>query len=576
MGISIISCKKDNINILPNTDSVSQKIVKSEGMTILGKQLKNPYTVANMQEAFELISDKNVELSKTDLYVRFLPDNVNQIKELEDLGLELLELPVDYEVLEYGSYYHDPTIPNDKFTWFYVVIKPDFIFPNIKHEILDELFLPFNIENTNQSKIGTLVNIRDLETKALEITGNLPERQKNQDRVTNYFPDGYIEVQNNIVPNNYTPITPLPITIPVKNLRVRAQYWFHFDNTFTDNMGHFHIDDSFWFSSTIKVFFENEHVKIRAIRGLNLSPIPFVLKQEIGEYSGSDMENINHVFPNSLDNETEEKALWMGSNTINSMAEYDQMCIQAGLPRPLKDLNIWLTTKITEDASAPMLHKISSTGLIALFAPIYLIPTNSILFPTMLPILSTYPPDITFDYNPSIKSSLTTDLIANTFYHEFVHSNHYAQVGNIYWSAYINYIVLHLGYGYQNSFDSGRVEVSETWAETVGDIFTDMAFNVNSLQNNDRYTKNMELESPTGGLDWFRDGIMYDMYDDVMSNEFILYGYIDNVNTYSLIQMYGALDASVISLSDFKTKVLFLTNNQQQLEVNELFTSYGI
>jgi len=576
IGISIASCKKDNL--IPNlgmnsvTNTTSQKPVNAEDMTILGKQLENPYTVTNMQKAFELISDENVTLSKTDLYVRFLPANIEEVKQLEDLGLELLDTPIDYEILEYGAYYHDPEVAKDEYTWFYVVVKPNFVFPDIKHEILEKLFLPFNIQNTNQAKIGDLVSVRDLETKALEITNNLPERERNQDRLTDYFPDGYIMVENNVIPTNPTII--VPTSIPVKNTRVRAQYWFHFDNTFTDNDGHFHIDDSFWWSTTIKVFFENENVNIRAIRGLNMTQIFLVVNKEIGEYDDIDMENINYVFQNSLDNESEEKAQWMACNTINSMNEYDKTCIENGLPRPLRDMNVWLTTKITSDAAAPMIHKMGQSSLLGSFAPIYLVATSNPLFGVILQVLINYSPDITYDYNPIVKSSLKTDLIANTLYHEFTHSSHYAKVGNTFWAIYIGYIVQNMGYGQQSSTGSGRIEVSETWAETVGDIFTDINFPYPLNSKGSFYTKYLEWETPSS-YNWFREGVMLDMIDNSNSADINL-GYIDNVNTYTLLQLYNAMDYDVISLPLFKTRVLQETNNQQQSEVNDLFTSYGI
>ena len=572
IGISIISCKKDKllpINNNSSTPTESQIPVKSESVTILGDKLENPYTVENMQLAFnQLTSDKNQNetLEKTDLYVRFLPKNSSELKILvEDLELDLWDTPVEYEVKEYGAYYHDPSLPSDNYTWQYTTVKPDFQFPNIKYEIIDELFLP---ENSKQSNISNLVNIEELEFTALKITNNLEKGEVFGTKAQKWNPQGYIRVENYI--NQQTISGPIAINniVPVKNVKVRAQRWFHIASAWTNDNGYFFIDSKYRKNCEIKVIFKNNNVKIRAIRGFNVQQMSHVVRKLIGEFDYSDIANVDYTFFNTPDLETEEKAQWVACQTINSMREFENYSNEDGLPAPLENMNVWLTTKITSDAASPMIHKIGTTPLMFTIVELYLISSGNPLFAAVYPILLDFSPDITFDYDRKY-DALTSDLIANTLYHEFTHSTHYKKVGNSYWLPYIGYIVSNLGYGDGTASGAGRIEVSETWAETIGDIYTDRRYTITSIGT--AYTKNME-KYPY--YDWMAQGIMYDMVDNDNYWD-TYYGYVDNVNQYTLINCYNAMDNDVLSLVDFKNRILLETNNLQQTEVNDLFTSYG-
>ena len=79
--------------------------------TILGTQLTNPYTIANMTAAYNIWFGTSYRtVPTTDLYVRFEPQNETQLVLLEDsLDLELFDHPLDYEVLQEGDYYIAPT-----------------------------------------------------------------------------------------------------------------------------------------------------------------------------------------------------------------------------------------------------------------------------------------------------------------------------------------------------------------------------------------------------------------------------------------------------------------------------------
>ena len=71
-----------------------------------------------------------------------MPNSFEEYARLDDYDLDLLDFPIHYKIAEEGDYYHDPSIPEDKITWQYTVVDPDFIFPNIQYEVLEELIIP--------------------------------------------------------------------------------------------------------------------------------------------------------------------------------------------------------------------------------------------------------------------------------------------------------------------------------------------------------------------------------------------------------------------------------------------------
>ena len=72
------------------------------GEIILGNKLENPYSTENVKSAFAaLYPTKSVsDIRTTDYYVRFLPETPDQLDMLKEMGLSLIDHPVDYTVLQ--------------------------------------------------------------------------------------------------------------------------------------------------------------------------------------------------------------------------------------------------------------------------------------------------------------------------------------------------------------------------------------------------------------------------------------------------------------------------------------------
>ena len=124
-------------------DAFADKV--EHGMIALGDKLADPYAVANVAAAVgNLYPTKagRVKLQATDLYVRFLPRDDEQLRCLRELGIPLLDHPVDYRIVREGDYYHDPSLAEDAITWQYSVVGRDFAFPpGITYELLEECYI---------------------------------------------------------------------------------------------------------------------------------------------------------------------------------------------------------------------------------------------------------------------------------------------------------------------------------------------------------------------------------------------------------------------------------------------------
>ena len=179
------SCQKDNVLIDQNSDT--ENPLFHEGMIQLGKKLDNPYSIENMRKAYQNLSGSQLKsanitesnIEATHLYVRFLPKTDEDYAILVNDTLELFDYPLDYEIEEGGTFYHDPELPDSTYTWQYCAVKKDYNFPNIEYEIIEELFLPETMEDSVMLKsTGTWSFWDELEVEALIITGNYEEQDE--------------------------------------------------------------------------------------------------------------------------------------------------------------------------------------------------------------------------------------------------------------------------------------------------------------------------------------------------------------------------------------------------------------
>lgn len=219
----IFSCQKD-VNYEQEDISSIEQVEQAKG-TILGKKLNNPFTVANMQAAYDNLIENNTvkksaeaksaktgdEIKASHYYYRFLPkDSVEYLRPVDDEILDIENEPLDYEVDQSGEGYFDPLLdPSLPYSYQYAIFPVDYKFPtDIKHEKIEEMYFPLDEEDELDAKKEksvylpldkTSAKLRKygsnfmsmLETEAVKITGNL-----DADELEKY---SYIDKEGNTV-----------------------------------------------------------------------------------------------------------------------------------------------------------------------------------------------------------------------------------------------------------------------------------------------------------------------------------------------------------------------------------------
>ncbi|MCP4456448.1 MAG: hypothetical protein GY816_00230, partial [Cytophagales bacterium] len=181
ISVLVFSCQPLDVDPLPAYLSEADM----EGMIKLGKKLENPYTVENMQKAWENLKaagrvDTDIDITTSHLYLKFMPKTEEELDILKsDSTLILYDYPLDVEIEGEGDFYHDPSIPIDQPTYQYVGVTVDQVLPDgVEYEVLAELFVPDEYKDGKANRVaGNLseATVEALVNEALRITGNLEE-----------------------------------------------------------------------------------------------------------------------------------------------------------------------------------------------------------------------------------------------------------------------------------------------------------------------------------------------------------------------------------------------------------------
>ncbi len=224
----LIACQKEDFTSdIVTSAQIQENLPFKEGQTILGKKLENPYSVENMQKAFDNLTSENklksaIKIEPTHYYVRFRPKSEQELETiLRDTTLTFYSYPLDFEIKRGGTHYHDPSIPDNEITWQYTVVSVKYIFPKIHYQILAKLFL---IEKDGEFQKLKSANIDysdwlQLEEEALRITGNLTEKtvQGNVLKSSSWRPSGTIKVWDDRLTSSQT------------NTRAVFDHWEYYD-----------------------------------------------------------------------------------------------------------------------------------------------------------------------------------------------------------------------------------------------------------------------------------------------------------------------------------------------------------
>lgn len=251
----LFSCQKDFVSLPSELPPTSSQII-TDGMTVLGQQLENPYSVGNMRKALANLSPKtragitDMDIQPTHYYVKFHPRSSEELDLiLQDSTIIWYDIPLDYEIEEYGSYYHDPTIPDSLPTYQYASIEvakwPAVSTIGVDYEILSDLFIPDEDKDEDDDGImtrsGTKWNeaLADaLVEESLRLTGNDNEDYESGPQTrgrSKWRPAGRISYYDEV----------LGKTIGVEGVKVKARRWFTTHTGFVNADGYYSCNGRF-------------------------------------------------------------------------------------------------------------------------------------------------------------------------------------------------------------------------------------------------------------------------------------------------------------------------------------------
>lgn len=483
---------------------------------VLGKKLEDPYSIANVTKALaNLYPTKadRIDITPTDVYVRFLPKSEEEYQRLVDAGYDLMDHPLDYKIIRDGDYYHDPEIEEEDITWQYAVIPHGAELPEgIEHEVLDDCYIP---ETGTKSDDG--IDWEAVEREAFRLTGN-EDMLSSLTRGGAEKPEGRITIVDKDA-NGGKPFG-------VAGVKVVCNVFVKFASAYTDRDGYYKIGKSYSSNPRYRLMFKNK--KDFAI-GFNKIVVP-ASTSALGK-DGPDGKDAEITIDS-------DRKLWCRAVVNNAAYDYITRCgaDDMNITRPPKKLRLWIFQK-ANSSSAVMMRQgaVIDNALVKSFLGEY------------SSILKAFLPDITIGAHNDISYS----TLYSTTCHELAHASHFAQVGKDYWDKYIRFIITSfvssggVTYGTGQESDAGYCEIGEMWA-----------YYLQNKMYNERYGGEM----PSAGLNfWFHPQI---------------FRYLDERGI-SRSQLFAALTKDVKTKEALRLKLLELYPDKQQI-IQQVFLRYAL
>ena len=538
---------------------------------ILGEEMTNPYTLEIVNQANSLLYNYVETLVATHNYIKFLPQDQDDLAELDDWSytenIVTLDYPMHYEVLEMGDYYIDPEVSDSTLTYQYASVPVDVILPSVQYEKLEELYLdesnPFLFIKTyimtgHQNKLSNIIkgglpmsvmssNIVDIDGDLICDLANPPPPPNCGDCRPVYIvewlgggdfdcrwecdctpprppvlngcgcpvpsnpriPAGCVKVENDFADEE----------VKIVKVTVRNGF-FMSDVEWTDRDGCWEMSREYGDFILVQVKFENFNLKVRdlsywsSLRVLrdHTRAFPMPYNSTLIRYDA-----------------VADRRQWAASHTHNTDLDYRDRSTTDGIPQPRLRLNYTLLSG-GGAASAPMLqgNPINSyLGMLLAFG-----------WPNaVLGILSgDIKPDITNQYEDLEPAS---EFNAIT-HHELGHASHYSIEGEGYWFHYRNHIIHNFGYGTFPGFNIGSSPGRVALGEAVGN-----------------YTGNLYGNTGLGGenVDFIRNyipvGLMFDLndgglgsQDEIVDPNDTTIRTFDNVEGFTPAMIFEALEST--------------------------------
>ena len=145
-SLAILGCTKESSNLDVPTPKLTDY---SNTAIILGEEQQDPYNFQNMVAAKNALASNGIDcpigdFNPTSIYVRILcHSDVEEDLIRDDTSIAWFDYPLNYEILQRGSYYVDNTLIDTSWSWIYGVVPLGYIFPNsMVPETIYNVFIP--------------------------------------------------------------------------------------------------------------------------------------------------------------------------------------------------------------------------------------------------------------------------------------------------------------------------------------------------------------------------------------------------------------------------------------------------
>ncbi|QFG54467.1 hypothetical protein [Chryseobacterium sp.] len=631
--IDAVEIPNNNMNFFARAANENQK-PDQHTQIILGQQLINPYSVANMQNAFDYYNDvvsnspfTGMQVSATHYYIKLNPQSEADLEAIDNLDNEsnadtpvLHDYPLDYDVVQEGDYYVMPQNEDDLYHSLYTVIPVGYKMPSgVQYDVIEELYQPTDDEYDVETVSLFFADWQDdLEADGISLTEeSLPEYLNGQQGLmamasnNKFYPSGKITLEN-----TGTNLTEGLMKAEISYGRV---FWWHY--TYTDNNGNF--------NGTAKKY--RGDVQIRAKWRGNTATIRKTWNEVLGIAVSDYLMTVNknttgttkHIPYSTF--ASNGNHLWTKGTVNNGLRKYVDYCNTYGISNTISNANVWAWEGAKESGATPMLYKYQQLPLMASFANIGEAPLWNVLnnfttgFTINLVPKHLRPDQIYTGVNPrSNETRSDSRRIHQLIFHEAAHYSHAAKTGATYWAQLFASELSNIHFTsamdpYQNgaspSLQTGaRIGLGEGWA-TFAEFSVTHFYYSSSIVSTNTGRSRQQMGVVNGILEgfsiydrpmtstryddrsWFAHGLMVDLMDVGRNNgtfdpsvhrsgtgtqlNYILDEVsIQSVSQYNLAPIFSRLTSSVHSAADLKAP-LQSAYPAQSSQINTLFQHYG-
>lgn len=409
---------------------------------ILGEQLEDPYSLENVNAALKSLyptKASRIDIRETNLYVRFKPSSDEQFVQLESMGVQLIDHPLDFEIVQDGDYYVDPTLADGEIAWQYAVVPANFSFPpGIRYETLHKCYIA---ENDISTRAGDGIDWAAVERESYRLTGNSsmlpPVTKAGDDSMEAFQPTGRITIVDDSLPSDQE--------IGVAGIKVSVNSFVKFASAYTDAQGYYTIDKKYSSDVRYKLVFHNT-------KGFSMGVNLLLVNSSVSTLGKHSPEGVDVCLDKSSD-----RKMFCRCVVNNAAYDYFTRCTMedSSVTAPPQNLRFWLFMNLSR--SMPLMMQqgaVIESDLVSGYLGEY------------GELIKVFLPDITL----GLKGKDDYASIYSAAIHELSHSSHYMQAGSSFW----NKLLLHelkswaanmgLPFGSGAESTAGYCEVAEMWS----------------------------------------------------------------------------------------------------------------